>query len=176
MSPPAELWAEAKSVMPRKRAPADNQRLFFLGDGFGRWGILLSLNFSRQLGIHCRRSAQRGFRRNFILFAELGKEWILPRHVTRHHARGPVNLFNHRAWIGRNLLVESQMILAAAYHRFRQIDRIVSDRNPGQVIPAPYPILSKRRLNPGGNGVAPVIVLLEVSRGDFQHLPDKLSG
>ena len=128
---------------------------------------------SGRFGVHCVGAAHGHFDRQVVFLCELAEERVGAGHVVRHVALGPHHFLDHVARIRWNLLVQCQPVFRAANHGLRQIDRIVGDQDPRQVIAAPDPILRERRQIAGGDAVAPVIILFEMRGGDLQHVADK---
>ena len=87
----------------------------------------------------------------------------------RHDPLLPGDLFDGRARIGRNLLVRREPVLAAPDHRFGQIQRIVGNRDPRQVVATADPVLGQRGLVARRHAVAPVVVLFQMRRRDLQR-------
>ena len=88
----------------------------------------------------------------------------------RNHTGRPVDFLHHRAWIRRDLHAQHEPVFGSPDHRLAEINRIIGDRDPRQIIAAAVPILRQRSLIAGGHAVAPVIIFLEVRGCDLERI------
>ena len=96
--------------------------------------------------------------------------------MVRYVSVRPVDFLHHPAWIGRDLLPQLQAVIAGADQRLFEMDRIVRDGDPGQVVAIADQELGHRRLVAAGQAAAAHVVFLEVGGGDLEHDADPPAG
>ena len=114
-------------------------------------------------------AARRGVRQT-VLVGEHVQPRVRAGQVMRHELRGAGNLRDVLALRRPHLLAGIEHPALAAHEWLREHRRVVDDRDHGEELAVPHPVLGQRAARRRRNTVAAQVVGLQMRRGDREHI------